>query len=136
MHLNYMEFIESLGRIAEKVSLQPLKMSESDWSFEKRRNLELHLKIESLMGLLYENCANRAFKESFKLPNQSFFLMEFSSNQQIKEKKPAKMKIKLDISINWSLNSWINYFLLLLLYIILKLTSLINVKTIRHQVQS
>lgn len=45
------------------------------------------------MDLLYENCANRAFKESFKLPNQSFFRADIANNSVAKEKKQPKVKI-------------------------------------------
>jgi hypothetical protein len=86
-----MEFIESLGRVAEKISLHPLKLEDQEWSYEKKRNLELHFKIESLLSLLYEYCSNRAFKETFKIPSHSFFLEHL---QITTSSKKQKQKIK------------------------------------------
>jgi hypothetical protein len=61
MHLNYLEFLECLGRISEKICLTPLHEEDKDWALEKKKNLNLHLKFESLMYLLYEKCSHRSF---------------------------------------------------------------------------
>lgn len=77
--MNQNEFIEALGRISERLNLAPLGFAENQFSSEIRKNLDLHIKLEAFMNKLYENCAGRAFKEQFKIPDQSFFHNEIVS---------------------------------------------------------
>lgn len=73
MNLNFYEFLESLSRISEKLNLAPYKENNKDWSHIVRKNLDLHIKLEAFMEILYDGCSNRPFKESFKMPDESFF---------------------------------------------------------------
>lgn len=47
--MNFVEFLESLARLAEKKSMIPIGEKLEHYTSEERRNLDLHYKLETML---------------------------------------------------------------------------------------
>ena len=53
--MSEVEFFEALARLAEVLSLKPYgQLLEEEWPWEKNINLDISIKLESLLTLIYE----------------------------------------------------------------------------------
>ncbi|CAD8165096.1 unnamed protein product [Paramecium pentaurelia] len=67
--MTFVEFMEAIARIAEKVSLP----AAPDMSWEQRQQQPLHIKLERLLILLAQTCASEEYKQQFGNPQKSIF---------------------------------------------------------------
>lgn len=51
--MNLIEFIESLARMAERISPVPVGERIYEWNYEQRTTLPLHVKLESFLTYVY-----------------------------------------------------------------------------------
>lgn len=74
--MSLVEYYEALARIAETANLPPfsgLFPEETQWTQEKRKQLPLQFKLESLIMRLYDNFCDFEFKKQNPRPEKSFF---------------------------------------------------------------
>ncbi|CAD8141715.1 unnamed protein product [Paramecium octaurelia] len=65
VRMTLIEFIESLGRIAERISPSPIGERIADWTYEQRTMLPLNVKLESLLTYIYIKVNKKGAFESF-----------------------------------------------------------------------
>jgi len=65
--MSYVEWYETVARLADETSLPPLPgvyPDEQEWTNESRKAMILGHKIEGLVVRLYETCTNGLYKEN------------------------------------------------------------------------
>eukprot|EP01017_Pseudomicrothorax_dubius_P048326 TRINITY_DN8770_c0_g2_i1.p1 TRINITY_DN8770_c0_g2~~TRINITY_DN8770_c0_g2_i1.p1 ORF type:complete len:229 (-),score=33.00 TRINITY_DN8770_c0_g2_i1:93-779(-) len=72
LEMSFVEFLELLARLAEKISLKPLGLNIPDnIPAEVLRAQPLQVKLESLFGLIFHRCFDRLAQDAIGIPSGS-----------------------------------------------------------------
>ncbi len=74
--MSWIEFMEAVARIADKVSLPIIGKENEDWNQEKRHSSPLYYKLESLLCHLEKYHCDEDTKKNNPIPSISMFDVE------------------------------------------------------------